>query len=43
MACFAIAAVNYSIAATTPIPMYGGMALVCTALLTARVIEQLEG
>ena len=42
MTCFAIAAVNYSVAATTPIPMYGGMALICTALLTARVIEKLE-
>lgn len=42
MACFTIAALNYSIAATTPIPMYGGLALICTALLTARVIENLE-
>lgn len=42
MACFTIAAINYSVAATTPIPMYGGLALICTALLTARVIEKLE-
>lgn len=42
MACFTIAALNYSVSATTPIPMYGGMALICTALLTARVIEKLE-
>jgi hypothetical protein len=43
MACFSIAMLNYPNAATTPIPMYGGMALICTALLTARVIEKLEG
>lgn len=42
MACFTIAALNYSVAATTPIPMYGGLALICTALLTARVIENNE-
>jgi hypothetical protein len=42
MACFTIAAINYSVAATTPIPMYGGLALICTALLTARVIENNE-
>lgn len=42
MACFTIAAINYPVAATTPIPMYGGLALICTALLTARVIEKLE-
>jgi len=42
MACFTIAAINYSVAATTPIPMYGGLALICTALLTARVIENHE-
>lgn len=42
MTCFTIAAINYSVAATTPIPMYGGMAMICTALLTARVIEKLE-
>lgn len=42
MACFTIAAINYPVAATTPIPMYGGLALICTALLTARVIETNE-
>lgn len=42
MACFTIAAINYTVAATTPIPMYGGLALICTALLTARVIENNE-
>ena len=42
MACFTIAAINYTVAATTPIPMYGGLALICTALLTARVIETNE-
>jgi len=43
MAAFTIAMLNYPNAATTPIPMYGGMALICTALLTARVIEKPEG
>ena len=42
MACFTIAMLNFDTAATTPIPMYGGMALICTALLTARVIENTE-
>jgi hypothetical protein len=40
MACFTIAMLHYDNAATTPIPIYGGMALICTALLTARVIEK---
>jgi hypothetical protein len=40
MACFTIAVLNYPHAATTPIPIYGGMALLCSALLTARVIEK---
>ena len=43
MACFTIAAVRFETAATTPIPMYMMGALVCTALLTARVIEKTEG
>lgn len=42
MACFTVAMLNFPTAATTPIPMYGGMALICTALLTARVIEKSE-
>lgn len=42
MACFTIAMLNFENAASTPIPMYGGLALICTALLTARVIEKLE-
>lgn len=42
MSCFTIAVINFPTAATTPIPMYGGMALLCAALLTARVIEKLE-
>jgi hypothetical protein len=42
MACFTIAMINFPMAVTTPIPMYGGMALICTALLTARVIEKTE-
>lgn len=42
MSCFTIAMLNFPTASTTPIPMYGGMALICTALMTARVIEKLE-
>lgn len=42
MACFAIATIRYDTAAATPIPMYGGMALICAALLTARVIDRTE-
>lgn len=40
MTCFIIAARMYETAAATPIPMYGGMAMLCAALLTARVIDQ---
>lgn len=42
MACFAIATMRYETAAATPIPMYGGMAMICAALLTARVIDKTE-
>lgn len=42
MACFTIATLMYTTAAATPIPMYGGAAFICTALLTARVIETAE-
>lgn len=42
MACFIIAAANYETAAATPIPVYGGLALICAALLTARVIDRTE-
>ena len=40
MACFVIAATHYETAAATPIPIYGGMAMLCAALLTARVIDK---
>lgn len=40
MACFTIAVLQYETAAATPIPAYGSMALICTALLTARVIDR---
>lgn len=43
MACFTIATLRYETAASTPIPAYGGFALICTALLTARVIDKSEG
>jgi hypothetical protein len=42
MSAFTIAALNYETAAATPIPAYGGFAMICTALLTARVIDKSE-
>lgn len=42
MACFVVAIINFDNAVSTPIPMYAGMALISTALLTARVIEGQE-
>lgn len=39
MSCFTIAAAHYDTAAATPIPIYGGLALLSAALLTARVID----
>lgn len=43
MASFAIAVLNYDNASATPIPAYGGFAMICTALLTARVIDNSKG
>jgi hypothetical protein len=43
MSCFTIAILNYETAAATPIPMYGGLAMICAALLTARVIDKTKG
>ena len=40
MFCFAIAALRFETAAATPIPVYGGLAMFCAALLTARVIDK---
>lgn len=40
MACFSIAMIRYENAAATPVPVYGGMAMICAALLTARVIDK---
>lgn len=40
MACFTIAVIRYENAAATPIPVYGGFAMICAALLTARVIDK---
>jgi hypothetical protein len=40
MACFVIAVIHYPTAAATAIPAYGGFALICSALLTARVIDK---
>jgi hypothetical protein len=42
MWCFTIAVVESPKAAATPIPMYGAAALICIALLTARIIERNE-
>lgn len=43
MAAFMIAVLHYETAAATPIPAYGGFAMICAALLTARVIDKSEG
>lgn len=43
MASFIIAAIHYENAAATPIPAYAVLAMICTALLTARVIDKSEG
>lgn len=40
LAAFTIATLRYETAAATPIPMYGGLAMICAALLTARVIDK---
>lgn len=40
MSCFIIAAAHYTSAAATPIPIYGGLAMLNAALLTARVIDK---
>ena len=40
MSCFTIAVLRFETAAATPIPVYGGMAMFCAALLTARVIDK---
>lgn len=40
MSCFTLATLRYETAAATPTPMYGGMAMICAALLTARVIDK---
>lgn len=42
MSCFTIATLRYETAAATPIPVYGGLAMICAALLTARVIDKEE-
>lgn len=42
MASFAVAAINYDTAAATPVPVYGAMAMMSVALLTARVIDKSE-
>lgn len=39
MACFAVAVLESPTSAGTPIPVYGGLAMICAALLTARIID----
>ena len=43
MSCFTIAMVRYDNAAATGVPAYGIFALLCFALLTARVIDKPGG
>jgi len=40
MAAFTSALLRYEDAAATPIPAYGGLAMISAALLTARVIDR---
>jgi hypothetical protein len=40
MSCFTIALIRYDTAVATATPAYGGFAMICTALLTARVIDK---
>lgn len=40
MSCFMIATTRYENAVATPLPVYGGYAMICVALLTARVIDK---
>jgi hypothetical protein len=40
MAAFTVATIRYETAGATPIPVYGGLAMICAALLTARVIDK---
>ena len=41
-ACFTVAVTRYDTAAATPIPVYGGLAMVSAALLLARAITITE-
>ena len=43
MVCFTIATLHYETAAATPIPVYGGLAMIHAVLLTARVIDKTGG
>ena len=43
MVCFTMASIHYETAAATPIPAYGGLAMLHAALLTARVIDKTGG
>lgn len=43
MACFTLALVRYDDAVSTAAPAYAGFAMICAALLTARLIEDTEG
>ena len=39
MACVTVAVIRIQNAAATTIPVYGGFALICTVLLTAKVLD----
>lgn len=43
MTSFTIAVVQFETAAATPTPVYGGLAMISAALLTARVIDKTRG
>lgn len=42
-ACFVIASIQYENTASTPIPVYSGLAMLSAALLTARAIDKSKG
>ena len=39
LSCFTFAVIQYDNAASTPVPTYGGFALIMTALMTAKVLD----
>ena len=43
MAAFLLALIQYDTAVSTAAPVYGGLAMICAALLTARIIDTSGG